>query len=369
MLLGTQVQFLEMQKDELDTPALLVNLDKMERNIERMARFAEECDVDLRPHVKTHKVPEIAKIQLNAGAKGICVQKVSEAEVFLNSGIDDIFITNEIVGSTKLNRLADLASKGRLAVAVDNSENVSALSKVCNERGAELTVLVDVDVGMNRCGVSPAGASTIARQVSRGSNLIFGGLMVYEGHVGGASSDDDRARESKRATELISEAKQHVEKAGLKVERVSMGSSVSVWTNAKHPEVTEVQPGMYIFNDGFLMHNKVARPDDCALTVLCTVMSRPGSDRAVVDAGSKAFQLDQGKYPIALHNEGVEMMKFSEEHGWLNVKGKGVAKLGERIEFIPYHCCTCVNQYDQMFGVRGGKIESVWKISARGMMT
>jgi D-serine deaminase-like pyridoxal phosphate-dependent protein len=357
-------------KHELDTPALLVNLEKMEQNIERMSRFTSKCRVDLRPHVKTHKVPEIAKMQLKAGAKGVCVQKVSEAEVFARSGIDDIFITNEVVGEEKLRRVAELALRTKLAVAVDNLENVSALNKACKERGVEVTALVDVDVGMGRCGVTPGEAPTIARSVGGAGNLVFGGVIGYEGHVGGAATDEERDKLCKQATDLVSEAKRAVEKVGLKVEKVSMGSSVSVWTNAKHPDVTEVQPGMYIFNDGFLLHNKVARIEDCALTVLTTVMSRPSQDRAVVDAGSKAFHLDMGKYPLALQAAGVEMVKFSEEHGWLSLSGNGRGtNLGEKLEFIPYHCCTCVNQHDQMVGVRGDRVEAVWRISARGMMT
>lgn len=358
-----------MLKDDLDTPSLLVDLDAMERNMKRMAEFARECGVNLRPHAKTHKVPEIAKMQLAAGAKGICLQKLSEAEVFAERGIDDIFITNEIVGDQKLKRLADLAVGKRIGIAADGVEAVRATARACQERGSELEVYVDVDVGMHRCGVTPEQAVALAEEISRQSNLVLKGLMGYEGHVGRGKTREERARLSRDAMGVISEAKRLIERRGIGVEVVSVGSSVSSWTNAAHPDVTEIQPGMYLFNDGGLVDREVATLDDCALTVLTTVMSKPSEDRAVVDAGSKAFQWDTGIFPRT-RTAGVEMVKFSEEHGWLRLWDRGSAlRVGERLEFIPQHCCTCVNQHEELVGMRGGTVERVFPIAARGRMT
>jgi D-serine deaminase-like pyridoxal phosphate-dependent protein len=192
--------------------------------------------------------------------------------------------------------------------------------------------------------------------------------MGYEGHVGQGKTKSERIELAREAMKVVSEAKQLIELNGMKVDVVSVGSSVSTWTNAKHPDVTEVQPGMYLFNDGGLVDKEVATLDDCALTVLTTVMSKSGPDRAIVDAGSKAFQWDAGIFPRTRSN-GIKMVKFSEEHGWLHLSGKGKSvRVGDVLEFIPQHCCTCVNQHDELVGVRKENVEVVWPIVARGKM-
>jgi len=356
-------------KNDCDTPALIVDLDIMERNSRRMVAFTKECGVDLRPHVKTHKVPEIAKIQLEHGAHGVCLQKVSEAEVFADHGINDIFITNEIVGRTKTDRVARLADRIRLAVAVDNLDNIEELSRACSEVGSELSVFVDVDVGLDRCGINPLDAGKYADKVSKQKNLVFKGLMGYDGHVGKGKTKAEREQLSNDSMELITTAKKEIKKLGLSVEVTSVGGSVSTWFDAKNPEVTEVQPGMYMFNAINLVEAEVATWDDCALTVLATVMSKPTENRAIIDAGSKAFHFDHCSYPHVVGHEGAEIYAFSEEHG--NVRLNGMARnirVGDKIEAIPHHCCTCINQHDEMIGVRRGHVEKVWKIAARGMM-
>jgi D-serine deaminase-like pyridoxal phosphate-dependent protein len=358
-----------VQIDDLDTPSLLVDLDRLEKNINRMAKFAKDCGVELRPHVKTHKVPDLAKMQLRAGSKGVCLQKVSEAEIFAAHGIKDIFITNEIVGAQKHQRLAQLAGKIHLGVAADDVGIVKAMGNAVREAGSELDVYVDVDSGMGRCGVQPDDAAEIADAVERENGLVFKGIMGYEGHVGGGKTKAERLKLSNDAMTAVTRAKKGIEKKGIDVEVVSVGSSVSTWTVAKDPVVTEVQPGMYVFNDVMLLDREVATIDDCALTVLVTLMSKPAAEKGVVDAGSKAFQWDQGQFPRAFDREGVKMVKFSEEHGWLTLEGKAKElKLGDRLRFIPVHCCTCVNQHDEMIGIRGSKVEKVWPILARGKM-
>jgi D-serine deaminase-like pyridoxal phosphate-dependent protein len=357
-----------LKKEDLDTPSLLVDLDILERNMHRMAKFSKECDVNLRPHVKTHKVPDIAKKQLAAGARGVCLQKVGEAEVFAAHGIDDIFITNEIVGEQKYQRLADLAGRIHLGVATDNVNVVKGTARACKERGSELDVYVDIDVGMHRCGVAPKQAVPLAKEISAQDGLVFKGLMGYEGHVGGGRSKAERRKLADEAMKVVSEAKRSIERAGMDVEVVSVGSSVSTWWTAKLPDVTEVQPGMYLFNDGGLVDNQVATLKGCALTVLATVMSKTAPDHAVVDTGSKAYQWDQGVFPRT-RSKGVTMVKFSEEHGWLRLTGKGRSiVVGDRLEFIPQHCCTCINQHDELIGIRRDSVEKVWPIAARGKM-
>jgi D-serine deaminase-like pyridoxal phosphate-dependent protein len=355
--------------DEIDTPALIVDLDRMERNIARMASFAKECGVALRPHVKTHKSPEIAKMQLAAGSTGVCLQKVSEVEVFSKAGIGDIFLTNEVVAPSKIERMARVAETTRLGVAADDVEVVRNTGRILKESGAKLEVYVDVDVGMGRCGVTPEDAPRIASEISRQDSLVFKGLMGYEGNVSSAGSREEQVRLSNAAMEKIVTARDGIRKAGMAVDVVSVGSSVSTWINAKHPATTEVQPGMYVFNDHGLVRRWVATMDECALTVLSAVMSKPAPDRAVVDAGSKAFNLDTGFYPVALDREGVVMEHFSEEHGWLRLSGAGRdLRIGDRIRFVPAHCCTAVNQHERMVCVRGDRVERVIPVLARGMM-
>ena len=359
-----------MKVDELDTPVLVVDLERMENNIKRMVDFTRECGVDLRPHVKTHKTPEIARMQLEAGSRGVCLQKVGEVEVFASNGFDDIFLTNEVVVPKKMERLARLADKVRLGVAVDDIDVAKKMGQIFKETGSEADVYVDVDVGMHRCGVAdPTAAANLAVAVSHQEGLVFKGLMGYEGNVNGAKSKEEQVRLANAAMDGIVRAKGAIERAGMKVESVSVGSTVSTWINAKHPAVTEVQPGMYVFNDHVLVDRGVATWNDCALTVVATVMSRPAPERAIVDAGSKAFNFDTGLFPKALGRDGIKMTHFSEEHGWLELEGEGRnLKIGDRISFVPAHCCTTVNQFEEIHGIRGSTIEKVFPVLARGKM-
>ena len=358
-----------MNVEDLDTPSLVVDLERMQRNMKRMVEFTKECGVALRPHVKTHKVPEIAKMQLSAGSRGVCLQKASEVEVFAASGITDIFLTNEVVVPDKLRRLARVAERAHLGIAVDNIEVAKTMGGIFGEAGTEVDVYVDVDVGMHRCGVRAKEAPALAEKVSRQNGLVFKGLMGYEGNVNEAKSKTEQVRLANAAMDSIVEAKKKIEQRGMKVEVVSVGSSVSTWINAKHPAVTEVQPGMYLLNDHVLVDRGVATWEDLALTVVTTVMSKPADNRAVVDAGSKAFNFDVGLYPKPFDRSGVVMEHFSEEHGWLRLSREGMlVKTGERMRFVPAHCCTTVNQFDEMYGIRNRKVEKVFPIAARGQM-
>ncbi len=355
--------------DEVDTPALILDLDRMEQNIKRMAAFAKECGVSLRPHVKTHKSPEIAKMQLAAGSSGVSLQKVSEVEVFAGAGIRDIFLTNEVIVPQKLERLARVAETAHIGLAADDVDVVKTIGRIFKEAGARLDLYVDVDTGMGRCGVQPKDAPKIATEIARQEALVFKGIMGYEGNVNGAKTKEEQVRLSNLAMDKIVSSKKGVERAGLSVDVVSVGSSVSSWINAKHPATTEIQPGMYALNDHVLVSRGVATMQQCALTVLATVMSKPAKDRAVVDAGSKAFNFDTGLYPIPLDRKGVVMEHFSEEHGWLHLTGEGTSvKIGDRIRFVPAHCCTAVNQHEQFIGIRGDKVERTIPVLARGKM-
>jgi len=362
---------LDVDKSDIDTPALIVDIDVMMRNIREMAKLAKERGLKLRAHVKTHKVPQIAKIQVEEGGNGICVQKLSEAEVMAENGLDNIFITNEVVGQLKLPRLAKLRERIDVFVAVDHLDNIRELSHVMKEHGLELGVYVDVDCGMHRTGVPPEKAPDLAEAVTRSEGLYLVGLMAYEGHAGAPRDREERISLINKAMEQTLFSVKLVKRRGIEVNEVSVGSSATVRYSSMFEGITELQPGMYVFNDYYLVEREAATIDSCALHVLTTVMSRPSPDRGVIDAGSKTFHFDMNRYPVAVGDEGVEIVKFSEEHGWLILRGQAQEKirLGDRLEFIPYHVCPCVNQFDMLYGLRGGKVESVWPVAARGKVT
>ena len=209
--------------DDLDTPSLIVDMDIMERNLRRMANFTRECHVDLRPHVKTHKIPEIAKLQLDGGAKGVCLQRLSEAEVFADHGITDIFITNEVVGNHKYPKPARLADRIHLKVAVDNYDNAVEISKACSEIGTEIKVLVDVDVGLHRCGVLPIEAGDLADKVARLKNLVFTGIMGYDGHAKGGKTKEEREKIPNEAMDQIAIAQKEIKRRGHEIKVTSVG--------------------------------------------------------------------------------------------------------------------------------------------------
>ncbi len=360
-----------MKRDDIDTPALVVDVNTLRRNILEMVDFSRKFGRKLRPHIKTHKVPEIAWMQLQAGSSGICVQKLGEAEVMAEAGINDIFISNEVVGRQKMVRLTRLAEKVRLMVAADSPENVMELGRNCREAGVEVGVYVDIDCGMHRTGVKPESAWEIAKRVTELEGLYLVGVMGYEGHAGAPTNRDERNRLIDESVRETLRAVQIMKSKGIEPAEVSVGSSATVRVSAQYDGVTELQPGMYVFNDWYLVEREVASVETCALHVLTTVMSKTTSDRCVVDAGSKSFHFDMGRYPVCVGVEGVEIYKFSEEHGWIKLSGNAQTnvRLGDRLEFIPYHVCPCVNQFDKIYGVDGDNVVSVWEVKARGRVT
>lgn len=362
---------MSMNKSDIDTPALIVNVKVLERNIMEMADFAKQFGKKLRPHVKTHKVPEIAQMQLAAGANGVCVQKLGEAEVMAEAGIDNIFISNEIVGKLKMARLTAVAEKTRLFVAVDDPSNVLELGRSCREAGVEVGIYIDIDCGMHRTGVLPEKAPFLAETISKTDGVFLHGVMGYEGHAGSPPVREERLRLIDESVRTTLHAVKLLKQKGFDPEEVSVGSSATVRVSGRYDGVTELQPGMYVFNDWYLVEREAATKETCALRVLTTVMSKTSSDRCMVDAGSKSFHFDLGRYPVCPDLEGVEIFKFSEEHGWVKLSGAAcdTVRLGDRLEFIPYHVCSCVNQFDMMYGLEGDRVVNVWQIKARGKLT
>ncbi|HEY2897574.1 MAG TPA: DSD1 family PLP-dependent enzyme [Gemmatimonadaceae bacterium] len=358
------------------TPALVIDLDAMERNLAAMAAFARSHGVLLRPHAKMHKSAAIAKAQIAAGAVGVCAQKVSEAEVLADAGIPDIFISNEVIDSAKLTRVAALADRLKLAIAVDSILGVDRLAQACDAAGSEPDVFVEIDVGQGRCGVSPAAAGALAHHVvSRG--LRFAGLQAYQGgaqHVRGAA---DREAAASRATSLVRAAQTSIASAGISCPLVTGGGTGTFAFDVTSGVYGELQVGSYLFMDGeyaAIDEAEGAPRFEHALFVKSQVMSRSAS-HVVVDAGIKAYAIDAG-LPRVWGRE-LEMINYGDEHGILKPGGSGTAvglpQLGETIWLVPGHCDPTVNLYDTYVAVRGGleqgAVEALWRVDTRGCMT
>ena len=359
--------------DDVDTPALIVELDALERNVAAMAAAVEDRGVRLRPHAKSHKSPDIARRQLAAGAVGICCQKVGEAEAFVAAGVTDVLITNEIVGAAKLARLALLSRNARLGVLVDDRVNVGSLAAAMRAAGASIDVLVEVDVGAHRCGVLPgAPALELARAIADESGLRFAGLHAYQGAAQHLRRPAERRAAIARAAELAFETKALIEQAGIECGTVT-GAGTGTFTLERDSGIyTELQPGSYVFMDADYGRNESADGEirfEQSLFVWTTVMSTPAPDRAIVDAGLKAFAVDSGM-PLVARAPGLELVKASDEHGLLRIApGAAGPRLGERLKLVPGHCDPTVNLYDWIVAVRNDRVESLWPVAARGALT
>jgi D-serine deaminase-like pyridoxal phosphate-dependent protein len=360
-----------MPLDEIDTPALVVDLDALEGNIARMAE-AVNGGVRLRPHAKSHKCAQIARAQIAAGAIGVCAQKVSEAEALVAGGIADVLVTNEIVGAQKVSRLARLAREARVAVLADDAGNVESLGAAARAERTLLEVLVEIDVGAHRCGVEPGEpALALAKRVAECRNLRFAGLHAYHGAAQHLRSAAERraaiaaAAQSARTTQALIEA------AGIACETITGAGTGTFLLEGASRVFNEIQPGSYVFMDAD--YNRNAWEEgwprfEQSLFVLATVMSVPALDRAVVDAGLKASSVDSGM-PQVHARQGVEYVKASDEHGVLKVAaGAKAPKLGEKILLVPGHCDPTVNLYDWLVCVRQRRVEALWPVTARGAL-
>jgi len=353
----------------IDTPALVLELDAFERNMQRMTFAVRGARVRLRPHAKSHKCPEIAARQIAAGAVGVCCQKVSEAEAMVDGGIRDVFVSNEVVGAQKLARLAQLAKRARTSVCVDDAGNVADIERAAREAGAQIHVLVEVNVGANRCGVEPgAPALALARAVAAAEHLRFAGIHAYHGTAQHVRSVADRRTAIALATRKARSTKALIESSGIAVEVVTGAGTGTFVFEAASDVYNEIQPGSYVFMDADYGANEWSGfPDfEQSLFVLATVMSAPAADRAVVDAGLKASSVDSG-LPRLQGWSGVEYVAASDEHGVLKIaRGAQAPRLGEKVRLVPGHCDPTVNLYDWIVCVRGGRVEALWPVTARG---
>lgn len=352
-----------MKIDDIDTPAVLVDLDRVEANLLRFQGYCDRHRLKNRPHIKTHKIPDLAKRQLALGAAGITCQKLGEAEVMADAGIGDILVTYNILGAAKLARAVALARRVRLSVTCDDIEVARGLSEAFAGNAPTLPVLVECDTGAKRCGVqTPRAAVDLALAIDRLSGLSFAGFMTYPPKL-----------EIAGTAAFFAEAMALCRSHGLEAVVVSSGGTPDMWRAAEVPEVTEYRVGTYIYNDRMIMAAGAAQLDECALTVLSTVVSRPTGERAVLDAGSKALSSDsmgaeQGyglitAYPLA------RIHKLNEEHGTVDLSGSNERpRIGERIRVVPNHACVVSNLFDRVYGIQGDHVVEEWEVAARGRM-
>ncbi len=363
-----------MTRDEIPTPALLLDLDRFERNLARMAAHVRGAGKSLRPHAKTHKCPEIARRQVAAGALGVACAKLGEAEVMARAGIRGLLITTEVVSPQAQRRLTRLVAEAPdTMVVVDNAENVKTLAAAAARDGVTLQVLVDLDVGNRRTGVAPGEpAVALGRAVAASSQLRLRGLQAYAGHCAHVIGWEQRREASRAAMAPVGETRRLFEAAGLPVEIVAGGSTGTWDIDVELPALTELQSGSYCVMD--LDYRRIGGRGapwltgfEMALTVVATVVSVPTGERAMVDAGLKGFSTDKPFPPEAVERPGVEYAFAGDEHGRLTITDSSRApRLGERIEFFPPHCDPTINLYDRIYAVRGTKVEAVWEVAARG---
>jgi D-serine deaminase-like pyridoxal phosphate-dependent protein len=357
---------------EAPTPALTIDLEIVERNLDRMAARCRELGLGLRPHIKTHKTPEVARMQMDRGARGLTVAKVGEAEIMAGAGFDDLLLAYPIWGVENLRRLATLAKQRRMLLSLDSEAAARELSRALAAQEASIGVLVEFDAGLGRCGLEPGPACVdLAKAVERLPGLRFRGLMTYFGSVWGA--EEDRRAEAERVAARVQRARAAFDEARMPLEIVSAGSTPSVPLLGRIAGITEIRPGTYVYNDLNTYYQGVCGLEDCAARVLTTVVSTAVPGRAIIDAGSKTFSSDPlGSGPKSGHGSVVEapdakLIKLNEEHGYLDITGSAHRfHLGEVLTVIPNHVCTCVNMHDEVFLHRGGEAAGSWRVAARG---
>jgi 3-hydroxy-D-aspartate aldolase len=358
-------------KEDIDTPALLLDLDVLDRNIAAMAALVAHTGIALRPHVKTHKSPLIARSQMAAGAVGVCCAKVSEAEVMVAGGIPDVLITTPVAAPEKIRRLMPLARQATVAVVVDDIENVRHLSDAAGAEKVTLHVLVEIDVGQHRCGVAAGpAAADLADAIARLPGIKLRGFQGYHGALQQTVDLEQRRADIRRALDLLLESAQAARRRGHAIEVLTGGGTGSSATDISLGGLTELQPGSYVFMDCTYSRihwapDGVPLPFGNALSILTGVVSSTAPDRIIVDAGWKSASCDSG-LPVLKSIAGAAFAFAGDEHGKISVPEGTRISAGDKLELLPSHCDTTVNLYDHYVCLRQGKVETLWPVAARG---
>jgi D-serine deaminase-like pyridoxal phosphate-dependent protein len=357
--------------EQIDTPSMVVDESILHRNIAEMAALSRSLGVALRPHIKTHKTPQIARLQLAAGAIGVTCAKLGEAEVMADAGVEDILIAYPLVGEAKIHRLLALMERARLIVALDSREAGEALAAALAAEDRTLDVYVEVDTGQHRAGaLSGEEAVALALDLARLPALRVIGVMTHEGHANAQPRETIEEVALDAGRKLVATA-EGIRRHGLELPVVSVGSTPAASITPTVPGVTEMRPGTYVFKDASAFRYGVFGPDRCAARILATVVSHPAPDRAILDAGSKALSLDKTPshpgHGYIVGHEAAVIDRLSEEHGVVILPPEDPGlRIGERVEVIPNHICPTVNLEDELVIVRHGRVTDVWKVAARG---
>ncbi len=363
-----------MRLADLETPALLIDLDIMERNLARAADYARAHDLRLRPHTKTHKIPALGRRQIQLGAVGLTVAKVGEAEVMLGADPPELLVAYPIIGRSKLERLMTVARRTRVTVSLDSLQVARPLSDAAREAQVRIGVLAEVDVGLGRVGVQPGEELIqLAQGIQRLPWLDLEGFTFYPGHI--KSLDEEGLREiddlAGRVDAIVRDFRRH----GLPLRVVSGGSTPALFHSHRVAGVTEIRPGTYIFNDRNTLLAGACRLEDCAATILATIVSTAREGSVIIDGGSKTFSSDrlavsaEPTFGYVVSAPEAVFHRMNEEHGYIDVRKAELAlDVGERLRIIPNHVCVAVNLHEQVYGVRGDCVEQVWKVEGRGKL-
>jgi len=357
---------------DLETPSVLIDLDIMERNLARMAEYTARTGVALRPHIKTHKIPALAQRQIALGAVGIAAAKPTEAEVMSEAGIRDIMLAYPIVAAAKADRLARLAEHTRISVSLDSHQAADCVARSFHTAGRNVDLLVEIDVGFARCGVQTAAAAAeLALHIAKLPGANFGGIMFYPGHMMVPPAEQEPLLREVNAR--VEAAYTAIAATGLPIARVSGGSTPMAYRSQEFSHLTEIRPGMYPLNDRNLVAGGFATLDDCALTVMTTVVSTAVPQRVILDGGSKTFSSDRlltGDHighGVVLADSDATLYGLSEEHGHIDISRSSRSySIGERLRIVPNHVCATINMHDRVYGIRGDVVECVWDVAARG---
>lgn len=350
-----------MKLDEINTPALLVDLDAMEANLNRMASFFAGKPARLRPHFKNHKTPLLALKQIRAGAIGMTCATVREAEILVHHGIDSILIANEVVGTAKPLRIAELSKNASVVLAIDSFSGAKDLARAARDRKAQIEIVVDIDIGLKRCGVPPGAAAMELAKFAVEQGLKFRGIMGYDGHLQALPPSDERDKVVRQGSQVLVDSAQLIGSAGLHAEIVSTGGTGTFSVSGAYPGITEIQAGSYLLMD--TLYVKRDSPFQPALTMLATVISKPEPGRAVIDCGLKAASGERG-LPTVKSMPGIFLTTLHAEHGLLVIDSNAAVdvEVGQKIELWIQYSDATINLNSVMYGVRDSKVEEVFRI-------
>lgn len=361
-----------MRIDDLDTPSLIIDLDIMEANLRRVAGYAREHKLRLRPHTKTHKIPELGRKQLESGAVGLSVAKTTEGEVMLASGTPDLLVAYPVVGAPKVQRLVQLGRQTQVTVALDSADAATPIAEAARTAGVEIGILTEINVGLDRVGVEPGWPLVaLIRQIQRTPGLRWRGIAFYPGHIKRANGSDQDITTLRTLLNLTMDG---LRSEKLEPEIVSGGSTPLLCQSHTLPGLNEIRPGTYIFNDRNCLYGGYCEARDCAATILATVVSVQGA-RMMLDCGSKTLSSDKlstgedAHFGEILDAPGARLHKLNEEHGYVDISAcERAFRVGERVRVLMNHVCVCVNLQDQIHGVRKGEVVNTWRVEGRGKL-